>query len=129
MNENKGLNFFSRAKNFISKNGILDFQSVLVKLDLEIVFFYPNAFPNYVCASLPGSHQKGGGLFPIRSLDVEMQINIRNDIKARAHEATFMLWRGCTILKNFPIFWLNYNLNLCSYGQLLSLLKGSPCDL
>ena len=46
-------------------------------------------------------------------LDVETQINIKNNIKARAHEATFMLWRGCVILKNVPIFRLNYNLNLC----------------
>ena len=55
--------------------------------------------PNYVRDSHPDSHQKRGGRFSICSLDVETQIihKIMYDIKARSHEATFMLWRGCAI--------------------------------
>ena len=44
--------------------------------------------PNCVRASQPDSH---AGRFPICSLDVETQIKIKYDIKARFHEATFML--------------------------------------
>ena len=43
-------------------------------------------------------------------------------IKARFHVATFIFWRVFAILKNVPIFWSNYNLNLRCYGQLFVLV-------
>ena len=58
---------------------------------------------------------------PICSFDVQTQIKIKYDTKARFHVATFMLWRVWAILENVPIFWSNHNLDFRSYGQLLSL--------
>ena len=64
----------------------------------------PLMLPQIVCASQLDSNKKGGGRFPIYSLDVEMQIKIKYDLKAMSHKDTFMLWRGCAIKKNVPIF-------------------------
>ena len=67
----------------------------------------PLCFPKIMCAFLsPIPTKKGGGRFTICSLDVQTQIfqKVKNDIKARFNEATFMLWRGCVIFKNVPIF-------------------------
>ena len=64
----------------------------------------PLILPQIVCALLSPIPTKREGTVLICFLDVETQINIKNDIKARAHEATFMLWRSCAIVKNVPIF-------------------------
>ena len=37
-----------------------------------------------------------------------------------SHLPIFILCRGCLIFKYFQIFWSNYNLNLCSFWQIMS---------
>ena len=58
---------------------------------------FPIMLPQIVCALVSRFPLKGRGRFPICSLDVETQIMIKYDIKARFHVVTFMLWRVCAI--------------------------------
>ena len=80
--------------------------------------------PEIVCLLVSPIPTKKGGVVPYLLFgDVETQIEIKCDIKARFHVVTFMLWRVCAFFKNVPNFWSNYNLDLRSYGQLLSLFS------
>ena len=58
----------------------------------------PLMLPQIVCALLSPINTKKGGAVHF-SMDVETQIKIKYDIKARFHEATFVLWRGSAIFK------------------------------
>ena len=65
----------------------------------------PLCFPKIVCAlfsPIPTKREGGGCLFALWMW--RRKFFIVYDIKARFHEATFMLWQGCMIFKNVPIF-------------------------
>ena len=63
--------------------------------------------PQIVCALVSPipTKREGGGAVPylLYRYDVETQIKIKYDIKARFHVATYMLWRVCAIKKNLLI--------------------------
>ena len=57
-------------------------------------------------------------------MDVETQIKIKYDIKARFHVATFMLWRVCAILKMFQSFDQITTITYVVMDNFLSLFLG-----
>jgi hypothetical protein len=81
----------------------------------------PLMLSQIVCALVIPIPTKVRWRFPICSLDVETQIKIKYDIKARFHVATFMFWRVYAILKKCSNLLIKIQPDLRSYGQLLSL--------
>ena len=58
---------------------------------------HPLMLPRIVCALVSLIPTKWEGAVPYLLLDVETQIKIENDIKARFHVVTLLLWRVCVI--------------------------------
>ena len=98
----------------------------LVQIILVLSQPSPNASPKLWERFSAWFQLKG---FPLCSLDVETRRKIFHKIKYDIKDLMrpFLCYGEAAIFKYIPIFWSNCNLDLLSYGQLLSFFLYRAC--
>ena len=107
------ISFFSMTISLVLISPLVLFSSLLLFLSLLI----PSLTPSFALWKNLTTHREMFLYFEDTNFFIKWSMILR----VTWAEVTFKWWRGCVFFLIFQIFWSNYNIDLHSYGQLLSL--------